>query len=177
MGKLKGQSLAKKNIGIFKLKLVVEKVQKTDDDEEKRFVVPLVYLGHPSFQRLLERAAEEYRFNHEGALTVPCRPSELECMLTQRGSSLGDDIGWSSFKTMVDDMFDSKHRRSGWDQQWYQEHQKFESNPVFQFVFHQRFKKNTFADCKKTKLQTPDRRITWFRESSSISDSGNRFKE
>ncbi|GJT51145.1 auxin-responsive protein SAUR50-like protein [Tanacetum coccineum] len=137
MGNLKRQSLAKKNIGIFKLKLVVEKVQKgllqakkwapkhtslgpgqemvpkdvkeghfaviaADDDEEKRFVVPLVYLGHPSFQRLLERAAEEYGFDHEGALMVPCRPSELECMLAQRGSSLGDDVGWSSFKTMVD---------------------------------------------------------------------------
>ncbi|KAL4591568.1 hypothetical protein LXL04_004537 [Taraxacum kok-saghyz] len=63
-----------------------------DDDEETRFVVPLVYLGHPSFQRLLERAAEEYGFGTEGALKVPCRSSELEWIL----EGAGDDIGWSS---------------------------------------------------------------------------------
>lgn len=130
MGKLKSQSLAKKNNGILKLKVVVEKLQKSilqakkwgprntnvragqekvpedvkeghfaviaaDDDEEKRFVVPLTYLSHPVFQRLLERAAEEYGFNHEGALMVPCRPRELEWMLTER-------FGWSSCKTMVE---------------------------------------------------------------------------
>ncbi|GMN24999.1 hypothetical protein TIFTF001_000776 [Ficus carica] len=44
------------------------------DDEPKRFVVPLRCLTHPTFQRLLEQAAEEYGFDQEGALTVPCRP-------------------------------------------------------------------------------------------------------
>ncbi|KAI3791482.1 hypothetical protein L2E82_05252 [Cichorium intybus] len=129
MGKMRTQSLANKNNGIFKLKGVVEKLQKSllqakkwaprntnlgtvpedvkeghfaviaaEDDEEQRFVVPLAYLGRPSFQRLLERAAEEYGFGHEGALTVPCRPSELEWIL----EGAGDDIGWSSCKTMVE---------------------------------------------------------------------------
>lgn len=72
-----------------------------DDDEERRFVVPLAYLGRPSFQRLLERAAEEYGFNHEGALVVPCRPSELECMLAQREPGSGDNVGWTSCETAV----------------------------------------------------------------------------
>ncbi|KAK2990930.1 hypothetical protein RJ640_021905 [Escallonia rubra] len=54
-----------------------------EDDELKRFVVPLSCLTHPSFLRLLEQAAEEYGFNHDGALTVPCRPSELERMLVK----------------------------------------------------------------------------------------------
>ncbi|KAL8245453.1 hypothetical protein R6Q59_011711 [Mikania micrantha] len=104
MGRFKTHRFAMKNNGILKLKVVIEKLQKSilqgfgsghemvpedvkeghfaviaaDDDEERRFVVPLAYLDQPSFQRLLERAAEEYGFNHEGALMVPCRPSELE---------------------------------------------------------------------------------------------------
>ncbi|KAL0370099.1 UNVERIFIED_CONTAM: Auxin-responsive protein SAUR50 [Sesamum angustifolium] len=55
-----------------------------DDDELKRFIVPLSCLTQPSFLRLLEQAAEEYGFDHEGALTVPCRPSELERILAER---------------------------------------------------------------------------------------------
>ena len=54
------------------------------DDEPKRFVVPLRCLTHPTFQRLLEQAAEEYGFDHEGALTVPCRPCELERILADQ---------------------------------------------------------------------------------------------
>ncbi|XP_076887052.1 auxin-induced protein 15A-like [Bidens hawaiensis] len=56
----------------------------SNDDEERRFVVPLAYLDQPSFQRLLERATEVYGFSHEGALMVPCSPSELEWMLAKR---------------------------------------------------------------------------------------------
>ncbi|KAK1429160.1 hypothetical protein QVD17_11363 [Tagetes erecta] len=73
-----------------------------DDEEERRFVVPLAYLDRPSFRRLLERAAEEYGFDHEGALMVPCRPSELEWMLTQRESGSGDDVSWSSCDTVME---------------------------------------------------------------------------
>nr|XP_043614061.1 auxin-responsive protein SAUR50-like [Erigeron canadensis] len=76
-----------------------------DDEEEKRFVVPLECLGQPSFQRLLERAAEEYGFDHEGALMVPCRPSELEWVLTEtRAADSGDDDvhRWSSYKNIVE---------------------------------------------------------------------------
>ncbi|KAM3374179.1 auxin-induced protein X15-like [Capsicum galapagoense] len=53
----------------------------TDEDELKRFVVPLSCLTHPSFLRLLEQAAEVYGFDHEGALTLPCSPSEMERIL------------------------------------------------------------------------------------------------
>ncbi|KAJ4829684.1 hypothetical protein Tsubulata_007480 [Turnera subulata] len=55
------------------------------EEEPKRFVVPLSYLGNPMFVRLLELAAEEYGFCQEGALTLPCRPSVIERMLA------GDD--------------------------------------------------------------------------------------
>ncbi|KAL0417687.1 UNVERIFIED_CONTAM: Auxin-responsive protein SAUR50 [Sesamum radiatum] len=79
-----------------------------DDDELKRFVVPLSFLTHPSFLRLLEQAAEEYGFDHDGALTVPCRPTELERILAEQWAeervvaSGGDDHNWGSCnKTMV----------------------------------------------------------------------------
>ncbi|KAK3000673.1 hypothetical protein RJ639_046048 [Escallonia herrerae] len=75
-----------------------------DDDEFKRFVVPLSYLAHPVFLRLLEQAAEEYGFDHEGALTVPCRPSELERILAEQSMEEGESrVGaeWSSCKRMV----------------------------------------------------------------------------
>ncbi|OIS96599.1 PREDICTED: auxin-responsive protein SAUR50-like [Nicotiana attenuata] len=71
-----------------------------DEDEylKKRFVVPLSCLTHPSFLMLLEQAAEEYGFDHEGALTLPCRPSELETILGNNQSRLNNNNGvnWSS---------------------------------------------------------------------------------
>ncbi|WZZ76747.1 hypothetical protein YC2023_088117 [Brassica napus] len=43
-------------------------------ENKKRFVVPISYLNHPSFQGLLNRAEEEFGFNHPiGGLTIPCR--------------------------------------------------------------------------------------------------------
>jgi len=54
-----------------------------DEDEAKRFVVPLNCLTNPIFVRLLEEAAEQYGFNGDGALTVPCRPNELQMILLQ----------------------------------------------------------------------------------------------
>ncbi|CAN1252972.1 Protein SMALL AUXIN UP-REGULATED RNA 16 [Linum perenne] len=82
-------------------------------EEPQRFVVPLSYLTHPTFMRLLEQAAEEYGFDgHEGALAVPCRPSEFQRILAElweettssRGRNGGGrDGSWgsSSCKTMV----------------------------------------------------------------------------
>ncbi|XP_010686935.2 protein SMALL AUXIN UP-REGULATED RNA 54 [Beta vulgaris subsp. vulgaris] len=55
-----------------------------DGGAEKRFVVPIRYLTHPTFVALLEKAAEEYGFDHGGALTIPCRPSEIERILAER---------------------------------------------------------------------------------------------
>ncbi|KAJ4716689.1 Auxin-responsive protein [Melia azedarach] len=43
------------------------------ETERKRFVVPISYLKHPSFQNLLSQAEEEFGFNHPtGGLTIPC---------------------------------------------------------------------------------------------------------
>ncbi|RVW36557.1 hypothetical protein VitviT2T_003027 [Vitis vinifera] len=44
------------------------------ETEKKRFVIPISYLKHPSFQNLLSQAEEEFGFDHPlGALTIPCR--------------------------------------------------------------------------------------------------------
>ncbi|KAF5202889.1 Auxin-responsive protein saur21 [Thalictrum thalictroides] len=43
------------------------------ENEKRRFVVPISYLTHPSFQDLLNQAEEEFGFNHPmGGLTIPC---------------------------------------------------------------------------------------------------------
>ncbi|KAG2705863.1 hypothetical protein I3760_05G075100 [Carya illinoinensis] len=53
--------------------------------EMKRFVVPISLLNHPSFQELLNKAEEEYGFDHPmGGLTIPCSEDifiDLTCRL------------------------------------------------------------------------------------------------
>ncbi|XP_023512611.1 auxin-responsive protein SAUR24-like [Cucurbita pepo subsp. pepo] len=42
--------------------------------QRKRFVVPISYLNHPSFQQLLNHAEEKFGFHHpQGGLTIPCK--------------------------------------------------------------------------------------------------------
>ncbi|XP_057788565.1 auxin-induced protein 15A-like [Salvia miltiorrhiza] len=43
------------------------------ENEKTRFVIPVSYLNHPSFQELLFQAEEEFGFHHPtGGLTIPC---------------------------------------------------------------------------------------------------------
>lgn len=45
-----------------------------DDEEKKRYTVPISYLSHPSFLELLKFVEEEFGFNHPmGGLTIPCK--------------------------------------------------------------------------------------------------------
>ncbi|KAJ6922891.1 hypothetical protein NC652_016521 [Populus alba x Populus x berolinensis] len=53
-------------------------------EEPKRFVVNLDCLSNPDFLSLLEQAKEEYGFQQEGVLAVPCRPEELQMILEKR---------------------------------------------------------------------------------------------
>nr|GLL33934.1 auxin-responsive protein SAUR50-like [Ipomoea trifida] len=57
-------------------------VMAVDDEKLMRFIVPL-----------LEKAEEEYGFEHEGALMLPCRPSELERILAKQYNGRAD---WNS---------------------------------------------------------------------------------
>ncbi|KAL8543142.1 hypothetical protein ACS0TY_003873 [Phlomoides rotata] len=43
------------------------------ENEKNRFVIPVSYLNHSSFQELLFQAEEEFGFHHPtGGLTIPC---------------------------------------------------------------------------------------------------------
>ncbi|XP_057788572.1 auxin-responsive protein SAUR50-like [Salvia miltiorrhiza] len=41
-------------------------------ENRSRYIVPISFLAHPDFQRLLSRAEEEFGFDHEMGLTIPC---------------------------------------------------------------------------------------------------------
>ncbi|CAI9275671.1 unnamed protein product [Lactuca saligna] len=44
------------------------------ESTNKRFIVPLAYLKHPSFQTLLKMSEEEFGYVHPmGGLTLPCK--------------------------------------------------------------------------------------------------------
>ncbi|OVA12820.1 Auxin-induced protein [Macleaya cordata] len=47
------------------------------DSQKKRFVIPISYLNHPSFQDLLIQAEEEFGFYHSSALIIPCNEEDF----------------------------------------------------------------------------------------------------
>ncbi|XP_060176163.1 auxin-responsive protein SAUR22-like [Lycium barbarum] len=55
--------------------------------EKKRYVVPITYLNHPSFQNLLRQAEEEFGFHHSmGGLTIPCNVDAFVNVTSQLNS-------------------------------------------------------------------------------------------
>ncbi|XP_072953416.1 indole-3-acetic acid-induced protein ARG7-like [Typha angustifolia] len=50
-------------------------------EEMRRFVIPTEYLGHREFVELLREAEEEFGFQHEGVLRIPCEVSVFESIL------------------------------------------------------------------------------------------------
>jgi SAUR family protein len=63
-------------------------------DESRRFVIPIAYLHHPQFRRLLEAARDAYGYDYSaGPLRLPCSVDEflrLRVLVerdTQAGSS------------------------------------------------------------------------------------------
>ncbi|KAF8013580.1 hypothetical protein BT93_I1433 [Corymbia citriodora subsp. variegata] len=55
-----------------------------DEAQRKRFLDPVSFLNHPSFQELLLRAGEEYGFEHPtGRPTIPCREEASIDLATQ----------------------------------------------------------------------------------------------
>ncbi|KAL2892461.1 Auxin-responsive protein SAUR36 [Bienertia sinuspersici] len=52
----------------------------------KRVVMPVIYINHPLFQKLLEEAEEKYGFDHSGGITIPCPVSEFEKVKTRIAS-------------------------------------------------------------------------------------------
>lgn len=59
------------------------------DGEVHRVVVPVIYFNHPLFGELLKEAEEEFGFNHEGGIMIPCRFTEFERVKTRIASGSG----------------------------------------------------------------------------------------
>ncbi|KAI4299923.1 hypothetical protein L6164_033343 [Bauhinia variegata] len=54
------------------------------EEQEKRFVIPISYLNEPVFLELLNKAEEEFGFDHPmGGLTIPCK-EEIFIDITSR---------------------------------------------------------------------------------------------
>jgi SAUR family protein len=47
----------------------------------RRFVIPTEYLKHPAFAALLQEAEEEFGFQQEGLLRIPCDVPAFEAIL------------------------------------------------------------------------------------------------
>lgn len=50
-------------------------------EELKRFIIPTDYLRHQAFELLLREAEEEFGFQQEGVLKIPCQVSVFEKIL------------------------------------------------------------------------------------------------
>ncbi|XP_072966780.1 auxin-induced protein 15A-like [Typha angustifolia] len=51
-------------------------------EEMQRFVIPTEYLGHQAFAILLREAEEEFGFQQQGVLRLPCDVSVFESLLS-----------------------------------------------------------------------------------------------
>ncbi|PRQ47081.1 putative small auxin-up RNA [Rosa chinensis] len=49
--------------------------------ELRRFIIPTSYLSHNLFKVLLEKAEEEFGFDHNGGLTIPCETETFKYLL------------------------------------------------------------------------------------------------
>ncbi|KAL1354925.1 hypothetical protein HN51_006970 [Arachis hypogaea] len=49
-------------------------------ENRSRYIVPISWLAHPRFQILLQRAEEEFGFNHDMGLTIPCDEVAFESL-------------------------------------------------------------------------------------------------
>eukprot|EP00249_Psilotum_nudum_P017710 c26452_g1_i3 orf=871-1413(+) len=50
-------------------------------NQRRRFVIKIQHLNQPLFQALLAKVEEEFGFNHEGGLTIPCAVAFFEHLL------------------------------------------------------------------------------------------------
>ncbi|KAL8050710.1 hypothetical protein ABFX02_06G098200 [Erythranthe guttata] len=46
-------------------------------EEQQRFIIPVTYVNHPLFIQLLKEAEEEYGFDHDGPINIPCHVEDF----------------------------------------------------------------------------------------------------
>ncbi|BAT77698.1 hypothetical protein LR48_Vigan09g030700 [Vigna angularis] len=49
-------------------------------ENRSRYIVPISFLSRPEFQTLLHQAEEEFGFDHEKGLTIPCQQHVFESL-------------------------------------------------------------------------------------------------
>ncbi|KAL5571921.1 hypothetical protein UlMin_021518 [Ulmus minor] len=83
-----------KNPAVPKGHLAVYVGQK--DGDFHRVLVPVMYFNHPLFSELLREAEQEYGYQHQGGITIPCRFSEFEQVKTRiaAGSTGARKMTW-----------------------------------------------------------------------------------
>ncbi|KVI08781.1 Auxin responsive SAUR protein [Cynara cardunculus var. scolymus] len=54
-------------------------------ERRSRYAVPISWLHHTGFQSLLRRAEEEFGFNHELGLTIPCHEQDFLSLFSVMG--------------------------------------------------------------------------------------------
>ncbi|XP_059641189.1 auxin-responsive protein SAUR50-like [Cornus florida] len=54
-------------------------------ENRSRYIVPVSWLAHPEFQSLLQRAEEEFGFNHDMGLTIPCEEVVFQSLISMIG--------------------------------------------------------------------------------------------
>lgn len=73
--------------------------------EMKRFIIPTEYLSHQAFGILLREAEEEFGFQQEGVLKIPCNVSYFEKILKvveeKREVFFFTEVGFSADKDMI----------------------------------------------------------------------------
>jgi len=52
-----------------------------EEDEKRRYVIPTEYLGHQAFGILLREAEEEFGFQQQGVLQIPCEVALFESIV------------------------------------------------------------------------------------------------
>ncbi|CAA0383066.1 unnamed protein product [Arabidopsis thaliana] len=50
-------------------------------EERQRFVIPTKYLQYPEFRSLMDEVADEFGYDHEGGIHIPCEESVFEEIL------------------------------------------------------------------------------------------------
>lgn len=56
-------------------------------EERERFVVPTGFLSHPLFKMLLEKSYNEFGFEHESGVVIPCSVSAFQRVFNAVGRS------------------------------------------------------------------------------------------
>ncbi|GAB2291743.1 Auxin-responsive protein saur50 [Dionaea muscipula] len=57
-------------------------------ENRTRYIVPISVLSHPEFQSLLRRAEEEFGFDHEMGLTIPCEEAVFRSFTNSMNGSI-----------------------------------------------------------------------------------------